>query len=55
VIFAFLIGIAVTLLIPILGVLAFGGKLLDESDSGKLKYFNEDFISEAPFIYYFTS
>lgn len=52
---AFIIGILVTLIVPILGIMAFGGQLVEDPSKNALRYFSNDFKFELPFIYYFTS
>lgn len=49
---AFIISGSVLLIIPVTGVMAFGEELGTGED---LKYYNFDFQSKIPFIYYITS
>lgn len=50
---AFIISGSILLIIPITAAMAFGKDLIGEE--GKLKYYNFDFESEIPFIYWITS
>jgi len=52
---SYIFALGTMLILPVVGIMAFGGKMTDPNHPNTIIYFNEDFKDDLPFIYYFVS